>query len=861
MSIIVTIRGYLLRLLICLLAFNQLGMGQDRFTPEKKLSRKAATLVQNKRLKAALPMYQELHKLYAENPEYNYYLGFIHLNIATDKSVALPFLEAAYEHKKDWPRVVRYLARAHHLLYHFDEAKTFYEEYMSRLSDEERIADVKHEIQKCTRGKILVKDTLKADISNLGSLINTAHPDYAPIISSDDQMLIFTSRRPATTGGRKDYDQLYFEDIYISLKEKGVWQAPKNAGTNVNTELHDASIGLSADAQQMFVYHGENIYTTSLKGDEWSVPKKVGSNINSKSWETHACISLDQQVLYFTSDREGGYGGMDIYMAVKLPNGNWGLVQNLGPTVNTPYDDKAPFIHPADKTLYFSSKGHYNMGGFDIFRSSFIDNQWSTPKNLGYPINTPGDDIFYVVSANGQHTYLSSDLRKDNMGGQDIYQLTLPDTGRVKIAIIRGRIYGKEQKPLSASFTVLDNETNKVVGVYNSNASTGKYLLVFPTGKAYNMIIRAEGYIPHKENFTIPEQDYIYNLSQEIGLTHLRKNDSIVGQKVIFRNSFYDIETAITSDISLNTQESEEATFSQFLRNLENPKKRAVVLERLLSLGGNTESNIYRGIFDYSPRSQIHLFQGKETANLEPTLIEFEKDTVVLNRDTIFKEETVYVTSSSSHTKVDLTSLDTTIDVFLEVFEKELEVSDKEESASAFAIKPNPVIPDNPEIEAPSPANPDPEPEPMTKGTQRIFFGFGESSMQPDSSSTLDNLIANMKTDKTLRAAINGYTDHLGSTAYNKKLSLERANAVANMIKARGISMTRLDVNGYGESNPIAPNTNRDGTDNPLGRMQNRRTEIRLVEVNQHEQSKPFKEERKLAESKQTTTTYSRRSP
>jgi len=833
MPIPAAIRTYLLKTLITLLAFNHVAVAQDNhFTPEKRLSKKAVTLVQKKRLKAALPLYQELYHLNPESSEYNYYLGYIHLNIATDKSVAMPFLSTAYEHKEKWPRVVRYIAQAHHLLYQFDEAIAFYEEYLEILSDEERINDVKHEIQKCTRGKILLMDTLQAEITNLGNLINTVHPDYAPIISSDDRMLVFTSRRPTTTGGKKDFDQLYFEDIYISIKEKGVWGAPQGAGINVNTERHDASIGLSADAQQMFVYHGENIYTTSLKGNEWSVPKKVGSNINSKSWETHACISLDQQVLYFTSDREDGYGGMDIYMAIKLPNGRWGLVQNLGPTINTPYDDKAPFIHPADKTLYFSSKGHDNMGGFDIFRSSFIDNQWTTPKNLGYPINTPGDDIFFVVSANGKHTYLSSDLRKDNMGGQDIYQLTLPDTGRVKIAIIKGRIYGKEHEPLAASFTVLDGTTNKVVGVYNSNASTGKYLLVFPTGKTYNMILKAEGFTPHKQRLHIPEQEYIYNMSQEIGLTHLRKNDSIVGQKIVFRNAFYDIATAITADASLNLSESEDATFSQFLRNLENPDKKEVILEKLLTLDGNSTSNIYTSIFDYAPNSQIHLFQGTASGNLESALIEFEKDTVVLNRDTIFKEERIYVTSSSSYTKVELTSLDATIDVVLEAFEKNSKVP--KTVLREFDMDHQSLTLDDEKIKSTPPLNPEPKQAPRAATRQYIFFGFGKSTMSLNSAKILEGLIADMKANETLRAVVIGYTDHIGSVAYNKELSLQRAHAVAGAIKSKGIPISRLDINGYGELRPTAPNIHIDGTDNPLGRMQNRRTEVRLVSAESH---------------------------
>jgi len=830
MSLTASIRTCLFSSLVCFLSCNHFSIAQNGVDDEKKRSRKAVVLVQNKKLDQALPIFKRLYKSNPESPKYNYYLGFIYLETATDKSVAIPYLQTAYKHKNDWPRVTRYLARAYHLVYQFDDAVIFYEEYMNRLSDDESINSIKHKIEKCHRAKLLVQDTIEAEIANLGSLINTVYPDYAPIISSDDRILIFTSRRPTTTGGRRDVDQLFFEDIYMSVKKKGVWQAPEGVGKNVNTPLHDASIGLSADAQQMFVYHEENIFVSTLEGDVWSNPKKVGSNINTKSWETHACISLDQQVLYFTSDREEGYGGMDIYKALKLPNGKWGLVQNLGPEINTPYNEKAPFIHPADKTLYFSSEGHYNMGGFDIFSSSYVDDKWTTPKNLGHPINTPGDDIFFVVSANGKHTYFSSDLREDNLGRQDIYQLEMPDTGRVKIAIIQGRIYGKDQEPLSARFMVSDQATNKIVGVYNSNARTGKYLLVFPTGKSYNMVIVAKGFTPHRESFTIPEQKYVYNMFQEIGLSHLSRNDSVLGQKIIFRNSFCDIETAIKADSSLSDGDKEEITFSQFLRNLENPEKREGVLVKLKNYNDTERPNIYRCLYEYLPMSQIHLFESTNSDGLETSVIEFEKDTVILNMDTIYKREIIYTTSSSSSSKIELTELDTSINIEFEEFEREvilrniltIETDEHEKELEASNRDIITSLKNHPETDAKATEIPGDE----FKGEKMLFndllYDIDKATLTSEYTAQVEKLSGLMVKNPTVTLEISGHTSSTGSETHNQVLSTKRANVVHDYLVNKGISKSRLVARAFGESRPIAPN------DTPEGRGKNRRTELKL---------------------------------
>ncbi len=208
------------------------------------------------------------------------------------------------------------------------------------------------------------------EITNLGDKVNSAYADYKPVLTADESQLIFTSRREGSTGDAVNAEGKYFEDIYVSNFENGEWTVPKSIGPTINTDDHEATVGLSADGQQLYVYKflegSGDIYMSNLMGANWMEPQKMGSDINLKSWESHASISADSKYLFFTSDREGGYGGSDIYYCQRLPDGSWGLAINMGPMVNSSYDEDGGYMHPDGQNFFFSSKGHNTMGGYDI---------------------------------------------------------------------------------------------------------------------------------------------------------------------------------------------------------------------------------------------------------------------------------------------------------------------------------------------------------------------------------------------------------------------------------------------------------------------------------------------------------------
>jgi hypothetical protein len=354
------------------------------------------------------------------------------------------------------------------------------------------------------------------DIINMGPQINSIYPDYGAVLSADENELIFTSNRPNSIGGLKDpADGKYYEDLYISYKTAKGWSTPKNMGDSVNTKGHDASIALSADGQKLFLYRygtdtGANssgdLYMSELKGKAWNNARALSSNINSSGWEPSASLSSDENFLFFSSNRSGGYGGTDIYMARRLPNGDYALPVNLGSKVNTSYDEDSPFIHSDGKTLYFSSSGHKTMGGFDIFVTTYNDNkqEWTEPKNVGYPISTAHDDIHFCWSPDGRKIYFSS-RRDDSYGDQDIYYAVIHKKEATEILVMKGFILDSlNANPILANITVTDKTSNELIGIFSTNSSSGKFLIILPEGH-YRIKIEAENHIPCEEILDIKE--------------------------------------------------------------------------------------------------------------------------------------------------------------------------------------------------------------------------------------------------------------------------------------------------------------------------------------------------------------------
>ncbi|MEQ8909763.1 MAG: hypothetical protein RIC95_11255 [Vicingaceae bacterium] len=338
------------------------------------------------------------------------------------------------------------------------------------------------------------------NIINLGKKVNSKNDEYVPLIASDESVMIFTSRR-LREGNELDPSGQPFEDIYISMHVDGEWTKAKPIPGDVNTDVHDACVGLSPDGERLFVYRsndnliGGDIYESFNKDGLWTTPVRMGEEINNyETIEPSASLSLDGKTFYFSSNREGGFGGFDLYRVKLLPNGEWSKAKNLGPTINTPYDDDAPFIHPNGKTLYFSSKGHKNMGGFDVFKSELQEEEkWSEPENLGYPTNTTKDDIYFVISANEQHGYYASD-KSGGFGEHDLYMIDYLEK-ELRQSVIRGKVVdAKSGKAIQSDISLIELESGELSGAYRTNQQTGSFIFLVNPNVEYDLIIEANGY-------------------------------------------------------------------------------------------------------------------------------------------------------------------------------------------------------------------------------------------------------------------------------------------------------------------------------------------------------------------------------
>jgi outer membrane protein OmpA-like peptidoglycan-associated protein len=501
---------------------------------EKEENFQADDLVEDENFQEAIDLYKVLLKKDSLNPDLFYKLGFCYLNTALEQTKSAECFERSLEivrsdSTKKYKDVVKndvffYLARAYRSNYKFDKSIAVLKNLRKSISASDRnfLKKIDEEIRICQNGLALKSANKKYKISNLGTHINSAYTEHSPVVSADESVLIFTSKRKGSTGGLRTAEGQYYEDIYIATNPKdSAWTEPVSIGSTINTNAHEASIGLSADGQHLFIYKDDNgdgnIYVSDLVGDVWSKSKKLGTTINTKYRETHASVSADGNTLYFTSDRKGGVGGLDIYMVRKLPNGEWAAAENLGPRINTKYDEEGPFIHPDGVTLYFSSKGHNSIGGFDIFKSVFDTDsaQWSDPENLGTPINTPENDVYYVVTPSGKRAYYVSQ-RPEGAGRTDLYTIDFPDEEEKNLTVVSGYVWICTGVLPEVKIMVFNSETDEVDGIYKPNIKTGRFLFVLPGGKNYRIEYETNGEIFQTEDINIPVESKFTKLSKII---------------------------------------------------------------------------------------------------------------------------------------------------------------------------------------------------------------------------------------------------------------------------------------------------------------------------------------------------------
>jgi outer membrane protein OmpA-like peptidoglycan-associated protein len=799
----------------------------------------------------ALPLLLKLDSLKPGVPLTNFKIGVCFIE-SKNKKKSAPYFKKSAALEAELKEFTFYKAFSQHLNHEFDQAITGYLKCKKNLEEDKNlqkiisVAELDRLIANCNNGKHLVANPIpEFYIENLGKPINSEWSEYVPVISADETELIFTSKRPDTNGGGKDpEDGQYYEDVYISKRNDPTdpWSPPKNIGPSINTPGHDASVALSADGLELFLYRSSDarvgqllagdLYQSENRDGVWKEPFKLQTGINSEYWEPHASISSDEKVLYFSSNRPGGYGGLDIYIVRRLPDGKWALPQNLGPSINTPFDEDAPFIHPDanNNTLYFSSKGHNSMGGYDVFRTTYnpLTSEWTSPENIGYPINSADDDIYFVWSADGTRAYFSS-IRDDSYGDLDIYIVNLPERSS-SVMLVKGRIIDDEtEEAVPAVITVRDNETAEVVGVYNPDVTNGSYKILLPLGKNYGISVDAENYLYYSENISLPN-DLIYTqVIKDIRLSHI-----LVGKQSILRNVFFDFNK------STLRKESEPELDKVAKLLTDNPKL-------IVEIGGHTDNigsiEVNKKLSNDRAKSVVAymISKGIDSTRIFPfgygpdfPLVENVDDASrQLNRRTelIIMDNRRAKDLLAKHIGYynEMKSQDSTFTLIGSY------QAMKVVKGRALAYKKPDTVqePDTSQIVAQKPKK---EAEKSKPPTQRpssskdstpsaeieLFFAFDKYDITRINAQKLDSLALLLTQKPSLSLVLNGFTDNVGDERYNEYLATLRLSSCVKYLLSKGVDKSQIKTEAFGERNPRYDNKS------PEGRSKNRRVDARL---------------------------------
>jgi outer membrane protein OmpA-like peptidoglycan-associated protein/tetratricopeptide (TPR) repeat protein len=726
-----------------------------------------------------------------DNANIRYKIGFCYLYSRVSQSKAEEYLSEASnnvskDYKSDSHREKRapletylYLGQAYRYNYEFDHAKTAFNDLLDLLDEKNArdtalISQTKRELEITENAIYFTNNPVDAEIRNLGPAINSEYSDHSPVIDMNEDYLVYTSRRPRANEESFNQD----EDIFVSKNKNYVWGNSKRLDNHINTDQNEASIGLSADGKTMFIFRSEGpnygnvMVSHSEKNlEEWSEPELLSADINSKYRETHATLSPDGNTLYFVSNREGedAVGGRDIYVMHLLPDGTWSLPRCLPNTINTIYDEETPFIHPDGVTMFFSSKGHNSMGGYDVFYSKIIgDNEYEEPVNLGYPINTTGDDVSYVLNLDGRRGYMAS-VKDEGYGDFDIYEIIQSGIYINDMVVFTGLVSDLNNNvPKDMTIRVINKKDKKVQGIYRASADNGNYYLILNPGQEYIVEYDAAGHLlasaevaPQKEQVQSFGTAYIPVQLDPVALLAYKYQDTVYFEyesDVMAGDSYTNLNKVInrseSSDnmvININYPSGRE---TEFLIKQRSDK----IVDYLVEKGINERTVYFNGDFPagYNDVYSVEMAEYRVVAvnDNNTNLPIHEVDTTVVA--TVSTGDTVYV---------------------------------------------------------------DP-----------VFFAFDRYNVQSTYFNNLNNLASYMVNNPMARVQVAGHTDWYGTNEYNYLLSYHRSKAVKDYLVAKGVNPENLITQKYGEAEPIANNANSDGTDNPVGRQYNRRVAFSVLQ-------------------------------
>ena len=876
---------FFLSLCLFLSITNSYGQRETHFSTSYVMGGGEASLLQEAEwfygigdFRRALALFLKLDMRYPGAKGYKYYAGICYLQKTDEQEKAIGYLEAAYSGNPKLPDILFYLGRSYMVNYRFDEAIGYFKlaEGKKKTSPENRVR-IPRLIEQCMNAKALrnQRNEQKFVIENLGAPVNTEYHEHIPLVSADESVIIFTYNGKRSKGGliniygEPDPDGQYFQDIFVAHRMDNEWLEPDALGPTINSTYHDASVALSPDGHSLFISkdeEGGDIYISQHVKNKWGAPEPLMGEVNTKNYEAHVSITVNGQVLFFISDRPGGLGGQDIYQATLKDDNTWGNIVNLGPDINTPYNEDAPFIHANGELLYFSSEGHNSMGGYDVFYSTFKNSQWSKPNNLGPPVNTPNDDNFYVVAPSGERGYFSSG-RAGGYGGSDIYMVKPGVYGKLpNLALLKGRVQNNGRN-VKASIKVTNTTTNESYLTNTSDVTSDNYLISLTPGHAYEMDFILKGNKLHTEKVDVSNLNVFVEVRQDIELserrnpfidstniiqTQLDKNIAKIDvasqdaslermiQDSIATDSEEPLATmpADTTAPPLNKQVQEAARLGKVandsLTRVEEEARLAVEETALLEAmkearrmdtqdsadGAREEARIKAEV-----EANLQAEQTRLTAVQDSLSRAEEEDRVIVEnteRERVQKERVI------KEEEARLVAVQDSLSRAEEEARRTADETAKLEVAAivttqAAARKQEEIV----TTEAPDQGEKD------RLNFNNILFDFDKATLRNESKIELDAVRTYLTQYSMAKIIIGGHADAIGTENYNMLLSERRAQKAAAYLIDRGINESQLVLYAFGKSKPIEPNTNSDGTDNPVARQKNRRVELSDTQASQ----------------------------
>lgn len=540
------------------------------------------------------------------------------------------------------------------------EAKRYYSSFLNNPKANPKSRNLASKaVEKCDFAISMVNNPVEFNPQSLGPDLELPYEQYWPSLSLDGKTLVFTMLLPDSLHFRPDGSMMYQEDFYVTRNIDGKWEPAVPIGSPINTAGNEGAQQISADGNTL-VFTGCNRRDGYGKCDiyfakknitgQWGKPFNAGSVVNGPSADKQPCLSPDGRYLYFSSDRPGGLGKMDIWVSELDANGKWGKPVNLGAPINTPEDDICPFIHPDNQTLYFSSDGHPGLGKKDIFVSRRDSSgRWTEPQNIGYPINTYRDEIGLVVDNLGKTAYFSSNINSET---KNIYTFELPVAVRpTPVSYVYGLINDAQSlRPLKSQVQLLDLETGDTVMSVTSNAESGDFLVSLPMGHRYAMLASAPGYLFNSQHFDLSGN---YNASKPF-FVNIRLEKPQIGANTILRNIFFKFDSfdflaqsyvelnqmvafikgsnGIKFEIGGHTDNVGEDSYNQQLSE----KRAKAVFDYLVSHGVDASQLSFKGYGETSPIGDNSTAEGRENnRRTELKVVEMlnnDADTDVLNR-------------------------------------------------------------------------------------------------------------------------------------------------------------------------------------------------------------------------------------